>query len=92
MELGGVGSRSKTAQAIHRNDKNVDESALAQFSDGQLILLCRPDGGVFHSRDDGYNWSQIGQIVKSDPPKFNAPRMTALGDDTVVCGATLLPR
>lgn len=73
---------------IHRKDKNVDESAIVRLSDGQLILVCRPDGGTFHSRDDGYNWSQIGQVVKNGSPKFKAPWMTTLEDDTIVCVAT----
>jgi len=93
-KLFGVIRRSddsgKTWQIIstlHRGDKGVDEAAIARFSDGQLIFVCRPDGGVFHSDDEGYNWSQVGQVVKSG--RFKAPWMSVLGDDTVVCVATL---
>ena len=82
------GKTWRIISTIHRRDKHVDEPAIAHFSDGQLIVVCRPDGGTFRSDDEGYNWSPVGQVVV-DKGKFKAPWMTVLSDDTVVCVATL---
>jgi len=80
------GQTWKHISTITRDDVSTDEPAIARLGDGRLIMVCRPDGGVLHSKDDGVTWQQTGLLVKSG--KFKAPWITTLSDGTVVCVAT----
>lgn len=71
---------------IRRKDKDLDEPAIARFDDGCLVMVSRPDGGIFFSYDDGVSWVESGQVVQSGTLK--APRLFVLGDGTLVCVAT----
>ena len=75
------------ASTVRRENKCVDEPAIAGLSNGQLLLVCRPDGGVFHSSDEGITWNETGRIPARG--RFKAPRLFVLGDGTVVCVATV---
>lgn len=72
---------------IIRDNASVDEPAIAQLADGRLILVCRPDGCVFHSKDDGVTWTESGRAVQQG--RFKAPWIRVLSDGTVVCVITL---
>ena len=72
---------------IRRENENVDEPAIARLHDGRLIMVCRPDGAVFHSSDQGVTWTETGRVVARG--RFKAPWITAIGDGTVVCAATV---
>ena len=65
---------------------NVDEPAIARLPDGRLVLVCRPDGGRFYSRDDGVTWKESGRLVTQG--KLKAPRLFVLRDGTIVCVCT----
>lgn len=80
------GEHWQLVSTIHRTDNDVDEPAIARFSDGQLVLVARPDGGVFFSDDDGVGWREAGQIAEGGILK--APRLFVLEDGTLVCVAT----
>jgi hypothetical protein len=80
------GRNWKLWSTIRRDETNVDEPAIAELANGQLLLVCRPDGGVFHSKDGGRNWKQTGALISEG--RFKAPRLFVLGNGTVVCVAT----
>ena len=80
------GEHWQLVSTIHRTDSDVDEPAIARFSDGQLVLVARPDGGVFFSDDDGVGWREAGQITERGILK--APRLFVLEDGALVCVAT----
>jgi hypothetical protein len=80
------GKTWRTVSTIRRKDKDLDEPATARCDDGRLIMVSRPDGGIFFSDDDGVNWTECGQVVESG--LFKAPRLFVLADGTVVCVAT----
>jgi len=72
---------------IKRKNNSIDEPAIAELADGNLILVTRPDGAVFLSQDQGVTWTDSGtRLVKSG--KFKAPQLVVLGDGTVVAIAT----
>lgn len=71
---------------IHREGKNVDEPAIARMRSGKILLVSRPDGGIFLSDDEAKSWTPAGHVVKSG--RFKAPRLFVLQDDTLVCAAT----
>jgi len=73
---------------VRRDDKPVDEPAIAQLNDGRLIMVTRPDGGVLYSSDEGANWADSGKTVISSG-KFKAPQLFVLRDGTVVAVATM---
>lgn len=75
-----------TVSTIRRKDKDVDEPAIARFDEGRLVMVSRPDGGIFFSEDDGVSWHESGQMVQSGTVK--APRLFVLEDSTLVCVAT----
>ncbi len=76
----------KLWSTIRREEINVDEPAIAELASGEMILVCRPDGGIFHSSNGGRNWKQTGTLIESG--KLKAPRLFVLADGTVVCVAT----
>ena len=76
----------QTISTIHRRDLDVDEPAIARFESGLLVMVSRPDGGIFLSDDNGISWNESGQIVESGVLK--APRLIVLPDQTLVCIAT----
>tara|TARA_B100000809_G_scaffold266650_1_gene330503 strand:+ start:522 stop:1658 length:1137 start_codon:yes stop_codon:yes gene_type:complete len=76
----------QTISTIHRRDLDVDEPAIARFESGLLVMVSRPDGGIFLSDDNGISWNESGQIVESGVLK--APRLIVLSDQTLVCIAT----
>lgn len=80
------GESWRLVSTIRRADKNVDEPAIARISDGQLLVVSRPDGGLFLSSDEGRSWREAGRIV--DAGVVKAPRLFVLKDDTVVCACT----
>ena len=80
------GEHWQLVSTIHRKDNDVDEPAIACFTDGQLVMVARPDGAVFFSDDDGVGWRQAGQI--SERGVLKAPRLFVLEDGTLVCVAT----
>ena len=80
------GKTWRTVSTIRRKEKDVDEPAIARFDDGCLVMVSRPDGGIFFSDDDGVNWRESGQMVQSGTVK--APRLFVLEDGTLVCAAT----
>ena len=76
----------QTISTIHRRDLDVDEPAIARFESGLLVMVSRPDGGIFLSDDNGISWNESGRIVESGVLK--APRLIILPDQTLVCIAT----
>jgi photosystem II stability/assembly factor-like uncharacterized protein len=83
------GKTWKVISRVVRPDNNVDEPAIAQLSDGRLILVTRPDGAIFQSTDSGVTWSDSGsRVVPQGSSKFKAPQLLVLGDGTVVAIAT----
>ena len=76
----------QTISTIHRRDLDVDEPAIARFESGLLVMVSRPDGGIFLSDDNGISWNESGQIVESGVLK--APRLIVLPDQTLVGIAT----
>ncbi len=82
-----AGKTWRVVSTVRRKDKRVDEPAISLLSGGQLLMVCRPDGGVFHSTDQGITWKETGRIPVSGT--FKAPRLFVLGDGTVVCAATV---
>ena len=76
----------QTISTIHRRDYWDVESAIARFESGLLVMVSRPDGGIFLSDDNGISWNESGQIVESGVLK--APRLIVLPDQTLVCIAT----
>ena len=76
----------QTISTIHRRDLDVDEPAIARFESGLLVMVSRPDGGIFLSDDNGISWNESGRIVESGVLK--APRLIVLPDQTLVCIAT----
>ena len=72
---------------VRREENHVDEPAIALLKDGRLILVTRPDGGLFFSSDQGRTWTESGRIVREG--YFKAPWMCVLADGTVVCVATM---
>ena len=74
---------------IIRKDNNIDEPTIALLKNGQLILVTRPDGAVFVSKDEGVSWSDSGKrVIPRGSPKFKAPQLVVLSDGTVVAIAT----
>ena len=82
-----AGKTWRAVSQVRRKDRRVDEPAIALLADGQLLMVCRPDGGVFHSADKGVTWKETGRIPISGT--FKAPRLFVLGDGAVVCVATV---
>ena len=76
----------RTISTIHRQSQDVDEPAIACFEGGLLVMVSRPDSGIFLSNDDGVSWNESGRIVESGVLK--APRLIVLPDQTLVCIAT----
>ena len=75
---------------IVRPDNNLDEPAIAQLKDGRLILVTRPDGAVFYSRDRGKSWTtSAARVVPPGSGKFKAPQLIVLKDGTIAAIATL---
>lgn len=80
------GKTWQTIATIRREGIPVDEPAIARLNDGRLILICRPDGGIFYSEDEGVTWTESGRLV--DEGTLKAPCLFVLEDGTVVCVAT----
>jgi len=81
------GKTWRLVSTVRRKGKHVDEPAIALLRDGRLILVTRPDSGVFFSSDVGQTWTESGQIT--DEGTFKAPWMCVLKDGTLVCVATV---
>ncbi len=77
----------KVVSKIIRPDNNVDEPAIVQLKNGNLILVTRPDGAIFSSADQGVTWKDSGTRLVSEG-KLKAPQLIVLGDGTVVAIAT----
>ena len=60
---------------------DTDEGDLARLSNGRLLWIVRPDGGVLASDDSGKTWQQISLI---GPKYVYAPSLVVLKDDTIV--------
>lgn len=71
-----------------RPDQNVDEPAIARLRDGRLILVTRPDSALFVSKDGGREWISTGRRIVASGPKFKAPQLVVLRDNTLVAIAT----
>ncbi len=83
------GKSWRVISKIIRPDNNIDEPAIAELSDGRLMLVTRPDGAVFYSTDKGETWTDSGtRIVPAGSAKFKAPQLIVLGDGTIVAVAT----
>jgi hypothetical protein len=81
------GKTWRTISTVRRKDKIVDEPCIGRLDDGRLIMVCRPDGGVFFSNDDGVTWKESNPLVKEGYVK--APILFVLKDGTVVCVVSL---
>ena len=81
-----LGLTWRTISTIHRPEQDVDEPTVACFKDELLVMVSRPDGGIFLSNDDGASWNGSGKIVESSVLK--APRLVVLPDQTLACIAT----
>ena len=81
------GKTWRTVSTVRREGgTSVDEPAIARLDNGRLLMVCRPDGGVLYSKDEGASWQAAGSIVSRG--KFKAPRLFVLKDGTVVCVCT----
>ena len=81
------GATWRVHAVIRRDDKPIDEPAIAQLNDGRLIMVSRPLGAVLHSDKDGENWVDSGKTVVTSG-KLKAPQLFVLTDGTVVMVAT----
>ena len=63
---------------------DTDEGDLARLSNGRLLWIVRPDGGVLASDDSGKTWQQISRV---GPKYVYAPSLVVLKDDTIVLTA-----
>lgn len=63
---------------------DTDEGDLGRLSNGRLVLIVRPDGGVLTSEDSGKSWRQISRV---GPKYVYAPSLVVLKDDTLVLTA-----
>ena len=52
----------RTISTIRRPEQDVDEPAVARFKDKLLVMVSRPDGGIFLSNDDGVSWKWLAEI------------------------------
>jgi len=77
----------KVVSRIIRPENNIDEPAIVQLKNGNLILLTRPDGAIFVSTDQGVRWKDSGTRLVSEG-KLKAPQLIVLGDGTVIAVAT----
>ncbi len=83
------GKTWKVISKLKRPYDNIDETAIAELKDGRLILITRPDGSVFYSKDKGVTWTDPEtRVVPSGSAKFKAPQLIVLRDGTVVAVAT----
>ena len=83
------GKTWRVVSKIVRPDNNLDEPAIAQLKDGRLLLVTRPDGAVFVSKDEGVTWTDTQvTVVPPGSAKFKAPQLIVLVDGTVVAVAT----
>ncbi len=80
------GKSWQVISTIRQEDVNVDEGDMVRLSNGRLVMVVRPDGGVYVSDDDGVTWRRTGQMVTSG--KVKAPATFVLSDDTIVCTCT----
>ena len=67
-------------------ETSSDEPAITRLNDCRILMVCRPDGGTFYSKDDGASWTESAPLVTRG--RFKAPRLFVLKDGTVVCVAT----
>jgi hypothetical protein len=81
-----AGKSWRLISTIRRDDNDLDEPAIARFDDGRLVLVTRPDSGIFFSDDDGISWIESGRIINTGVLK--APRLFVLQDSTLVCVTT----
>jgi len=92
------GKTWKTVSKVQRTNEDLDEAALLRLSSGRLLLVCRPDGGILFSDDEGKSWKESGLMVdntrrqkKPDviaTPNVSlmvAPQLMQLKDGAVVC-------
>jgi len=83
------GKTWQTISVIRRaNNKSIDEQAIAQLSDGRLIMVTRPDGAVLYSTDDGVSWHESG-VQAAPQGVLKATQLFVLPDETLVMVATL---
>lgn len=83
------GKTWKTISKIIRPDNNIDEPAIAQLKNDQLLLITRPDGAFFTSNDNGVTWADTKRrLVPAGSAKLKAPQLIVLADGTIVCVAT----
>ncbi len=80
------GKTWRVIATLRRNDVSVDEGDMVRLSTGRIVMVCRPDGGVYVSDDDAVTWERIGRM---GPPKVKSPAMFVLSDDTIVCACTI---
>ena len=85
------GKTWKVRSVVKRRSEIVDEPAIVHLGNGRLVMVCRPDGGVFRSVDAGKTWKEATAIAKSRD-RLKAPRLFALKDRTVVCVCTFRGR
>ncbi len=81
------GKSWRVVSTIRREKQLVDEPAITRLADGRLLLVCRPDGGLAYSEDEGKTWTFQGRLIEKG--RFKAPRLLTMEDGTVVCVATL---
>lgn len=84
--LSTVQRQGDTRDTASTEAGNIDEPAIAALPDQRLLLISRPDGAWYLSKDDGVSWKYRGRLVSRG--KFKAPRLFVLGDGTVVCVCT----
>jgi len=84
----------KGVSTIRRGEgKDVDEPAIARLADGRLILVCRPDGALYYSSDDGATWLESRSMIpegwkKQGPDLVLAPRWLVLKGGALACVAS----
>lgn len=73
--------RTWKLRSIVKADHDVEEPHATQLPDGQLVMIARPEGEIWWSRDGGRNWTAPARFGM----KMFAPTLYVLRDGTLVC-------
>lgn len=60
---------------------NLDEPSIARVPDGRLVIICRREGALSWSKDNGYTWTAPVPL----PMKMYDPWLLTLRDGTLLC-------
>jgi len=67
--------------SIVKADHNLEEAHAVELPDGRLVMIARPEGDMWWSRDGGRNWT----APETFGMRIYAPTLYVLRDGTLVC-------